>query len=227
MPSHAGSRFQEAIHPGLTLQTSANQMAVLRGGRYGKTSTTAGVIERVFLQRYTGGTTPTTRTEKHNTRSPTATALARTWGTGPTASGNPLVIIDCGDKPVLQQYWRPPRPRAAIYLIDADIVGIDANCGANNSTQYAIFWSEHDPGIDDRPLRGRRPSRPGLFHYHNHCNIIRGGIATNPRTPLRLNYCDELDRLGRRWQSPNTLWLLPAPEAPPPPPFISQYSGRW
>lgn len=183
-------------------------MAAVRGSHYGKHSTSAAIIERIWLQRYSGGTTPTTRTEKYNTRSITAVALAQSWGTGPAASGNPLVYLDAGDKPTLQQYWRAPRPWACIWLIDAEMVGIDSSGGVNSTNVYSLFWSEHNPGIDDRPVRGRRPTRTGLYHYHNHCNVIRGGLSTAPRANLRLNYCDELSRNARGRQSPNTLWQV-------------------
>ena len=212
-----------AVHPALTLETASGQMAVLRGAHHGKWATTAGVVERVFLQRYSGGVTPTLRTDKYNTRSPTAVALGRSWATGPTASGNPLVIIDCGDKPTLQQSWRPPRPWAAVFLDGAEMVGLDATSGANTSAIRDLFWSEHNPGVDGRPLRGRRPSRPGLYHYHNHANVIRGGLSANPRASLRLNYCGETTHRAGARQSPNTLWLVPPAAAGKAPQVISQY----
>ena len=226
MASYHASVSGAAIHPALTLETASGQMAVLRTAHHGKFATTAGVVERVFLQRYSGGVTPTLRTDKHNTRSPTAVALGRSWATGPTASGNPLVIIDCGDKPTLQQSWRPPRPWAAIFLIDAEMVGLDQTSGTNTSAIRDLFWSEHNPGVDDRPLRGRRPVRRGLYHYHNHANVIRGGLSANPRASLRLNYCDEMTHLPVARSSPNTLLLVP-PAAPAgtPPRFVSQYGS--
>jgi hypothetical protein len=193
---HAFGRTK-ATHPFMTAQAAAGEYAILRRAQYFKESATAGVVERATVSRYnSAGVTPADHTVALNTRSPAARVPGQEWGTAPAIVGNPLVMTDVGDKPAHRNSWRPPRPYAGIYLINAEEVGIDATSVANTSTDYALAWSEHDPGLEQRSVRGRRPRR-AYWHFHTRYCSMNAGSATKPFQRYDANYCIELRRYSR------------------------------
>jgi hypothetical protein len=180
----------KATHPFLTVKVTAGQYAILRRAQYFKESATAGVVERAWVQRYnSGGVTVTSHTVALNTRSAAARSSGGEWGTAPTAVGNPIVMTEVGDKPVHRNSWRPPRPYAGIYLVDADEVGIDATSTTNTSTDYALAWDESDTATYDRKAR-RRTTRD-YWGYQCHYNSINAGDTAKPRSRYRINYAME------------------------------------
>lgn len=200
-----------AIHTALTVTSTSGKQAFIRSLHYGKQSTSASTIERVIGQRSSGGVTATSRVEKFSSRSGTNGVPGQSWGTGPTVAGNPLIIVNCGDKPTLQEWWRPPRPNACPQVIDAEQFSIDTNSGSNTSTVWSMSWGESPPSDEGRAVR-RRTRKAGLWHYSSHAMVIRGGLTANPRTNQRATYCAFTPRVtGQR--PPNRIALTAVPGA--------------
>lgn len=161
MGSYVATRLINNLHPPITIQAASNEYSVLRSARSSSESTNATQVWRAFINRYSSdGVTPTNRTEKINTRSATALVPGQSWATAPTsASANPIVIYEASAARPYGRSWRPPRPYAGIYIIDAGEIGSDASSAASTSVNHTLFWSEHNPGIENRPIRGRRPTK--------------------------------------------------------------------
>ena len=132
-------------------------------------------MTREFLQRSTGGATPTTQASQlGNTRSPTPTAQTKNWSTLPTLSGNILVFTSVGNKASLYGKWRPPRPWAATYLLNSEQMDY------RNSTSSVHIQTEFYSTQIDLPYGesfGRRSLRNGLWHWHTQRTIGNGASS--------------------------------------------------
>jgi hypothetical protein len=201
MPSYASWEYASTIHPRPTIQAAAGEYAVVRSCQPHYEGTTAGNV-RAFVQRYnSAGVTPTARTGNFNTGSPAARVPGQTWATGPAAVGNPLLVTDSGDRVGgLGNRWTPARPYAGIYLVDADEVGTDDTTSTSATVGHYISWAEHDPGLEGRSIRGRRPRTK----YWHHGAYRSGSNALLSSGRNRRNWiCFETRRFAKYFINPN------------------------
>jgi hypothetical protein len=156
-----------ATNPIITTLSPANGQIALAAFRWGLATTSTTISGgRHFWQRSTGGATPTSIVEEeHNTRSPANATDTVTWGTGTSLAGNPYFVL-CGIRQQLVAEWHPPRPWAAIHMINGEQGDL-----RETLTSSSLSLSEHiveDPFPNYATRRTRRPRRAGLWSYLSH-----------------------------------------------------------
>jgi hypothetical protein len=142
-PVYSGTRA------GITLATTTDactltagstaQLRVLEAFMAGESAASA--VERLAMQRSTGGATPTNQTpEKASTRSPAAVATFATgWTTQPTLSGNPFAWLAANTFGGSDRWV--PVPGEELYLVNSEQLSLRSNSGTSVVSIHLI-WEE-------------------------------------------------------------------------------------
>lgn len=142
-PVYSGTRA------GITLATTADawtlssgasgQLRLIEAFMGGESGASA--VERLALQRSTGGTTPTNQTpEKASTRSPAAVAtFATTWSAQPTLSGNPFAWLSANTFGGSDRWV--PAPGEEFYLVNGELMSARSSSGTSVVSTHAV-WEE-------------------------------------------------------------------------------------
>jgi len=142
-PVYTGTRGGVTLATTTDLATlsvgSSGQLRILESFLAGESAASA--VERLAVQRSTGGATPTNQTpEKASTRSPAAVAtFATNWTTQPTLSGNPLLYHDCNTFGGTDRWV--PSPGEEIYLVNSEILSWRSASGTSVVSSHHV-WEE-------------------------------------------------------------------------------------
>lgn len=142
-PCYSGTRA------GVTLATTTD-LATLTCGGSGELrvieafmggESAASAVERLAMQRSTGGATPTNQTpEKALTRSPAAVAtFATAWTTQPTLSGNPFIWLSANTFGGTDRWV--PTPGEEFYLVNGELVSFRSSSGTS-VVSFHVVWEE-------------------------------------------------------------------------------------
>ena len=142
-PVYSGTRGGVTLATTTDLATltspGSGQLRILESFLAGESAASA--IERLAMQRSTGGATPTNQTpEKASTRSAASSStFATAWTTQPTLSGNPFIYHDCNTFGGTDRWV--PSPGEEFWLVNGELMSWRSASGTSVVSSHHV-WEE-------------------------------------------------------------------------------------